>query len=116
MESHQLKHSLDPVQTTLIDVQEGTSQQVMILTQNCKSLEADYSQTGAQDGVTCNALEEAPAIPTPRRISMLDHGYSYNPYLDHDEDNAEHYRYDQSAAPWAFSPSLRGTTGFGFIV
>ena len=81
VESHQLKHSLDPVQTTLGDVQEGTSQHIEILTRNCKSLEADYSHTGAQDCVTCNALAEAPAIPTQRRISMLDHGYSYNSYL-----------------------------------
>ena len=29
---------------------------------------------------------------------MLDPGYSYNPYLDHDEDNEAHYRYDQSAS------------------
>ena len=29
---------------------------------------------------------------------MLDPTYSYNPYLDYDEDNEAHYRYDQSAA------------------
>ena len=47
-----------------------------------------------QDGVPYIALAEVPAIPAPRRITMLDPGYSYNPYLNHDEDYVEHYHYD----------------------
>ena len=36
-------------------------------------------------------------MPQPTNLKMLDPKYSYNPYLDHDEENEGHYRYDQSA-------------------
>ena len=64
----------------------------------CHILQIENSHTGVQDDVPRNATAEVPAIPEQRQLTLLDPGYSYNFYRDHDEDNADHYRYDQSKA------------------
>ena len=64
----------------------------------CHIQQIDTLDTGVQADVPRNATAEVPAIPEHRQRTLQDPGYSYNPYQDHDEDNAYHYRYDQSKA------------------
>ena len=50
------------------------------------------------DGDDIIVHNDTPTLTRPLKLTMLDPAYSYNPYLDHDEKNEAHYRYDRSAA------------------
>ena len=49
------------------------------------------------DNEITTALEVVTITNQLTKVTMLDPGYSYKPYLVHDEANEAHYRYDQSA-------------------
>ena len=59
---------------------------------NRYSLIVDSSST-IHDGEHINAQKDESPLARPIKINMLDPMYSYNPYLDHDEENEAHYRY-----------------------
>ena len=78
------------------DETEVTHQRTEQDTSDRYSLSED-SPSGMLDGVDSKAHNDTPTLNRPLKPTMLDPEYSYNPYLDHDDDNEAHYRYDQSA-------------------
>ena len=62
---------------------------------HCPSVDLSSPRMGEANPL--HPQTDAPSLPRPGKLPMLDQSYSYNPYLDHDAENEAHYRYDQSS-------------------
>ena len=61
----------------------------------CASLELSSPRMGEAKPLYPQTY--VPSLPQSVKLTMLDQHYSYNSYLDHDVENEEHCRYDQSS-------------------
>ena len=84
VDAEQLRKLLTPPKTTPGDVQDYTLQQDVLPKGDCNSPAVHYSHTGMHDSEPLHALKEVPPLPQPTKLTMLDPGYNYNPYPDHD--------------------------------